>query len=194
MNLKQQDDFLEIMIKQSNRLNSIIEDLLSLASLEENEESATIQFSKVTILDVIESAIQICLPAAKARSIKIKIDCEKDLEKNMNPTLIEQAQVNLIENAIKYSPDNTKIRISNCNDENGCLISVKDQDIGLNKEHLPRIFERFYRVDKARSRNMGGTGLGLAIAKHIAKVHNGKVTVESEIGNGSKFNLHIPTL
>lgn len=186
--------FLKIMIKQSNRLNSIIEDLLSLASLEEDEERATIQFSKAKIIDVLESAIHICLPTAKAKNINIKVDCEIDFEINMIYTLIEQALVNLIENAIKYSPDNTKVRISCCKNENGFVISVKDQGIGLNKEHLPRIFERFYRVDKARSRTLGGTGLGLAIVKHIAKVHNGKVTVESEIGKGSTFNLHIPQL
>jgi len=186
--------FLDIMIKQSNRLNSIIEDLLSLASLEENEKHGTIPFSEIKILEVIKSAIQICRPTADQKNIKLIANCNEDIEVQMNGTLIEQALVNLIENAVKYSPENTEVEIKYCPVEKGGVISVKDQGMGIEKEHLPRIFERFYRVDKARSRKLGGTGLGLAIVKHIAKVHNGKVTVESEPGKGSQFSLYIPLI
>ncbi|MEJ2054072.1 MAG: ATP-binding protein [Calditrichaceae bacterium] len=184
--------FLKIMMKQANRLNSIIEDLLALADLEESEKRESVQFTKSNIRKVVDSAISICSPRAQDKNISLNTDCNENLNIIMNPTLVEQALVNLIDNAVKYSSEGTRVVIQCEITPKNCEISVRDQGIGIKQEHLPRIFERFYRVDKARSRTLGGTGLGLAIVKHIAKVHNGAVSVESKVGEGSSFILSIP--
>lgn len=184
--------FLNIIRKQSNRLNSIIEDLLSLASLEGDEAQSTISFDNKKVRKVIKGAIQVCQPTAKSKNIAIEVDCPDNLRWRMNAPLVEQALVNLIENSIKYSPENTTVRIYCEEKSDEFVFNVRDQGIGIDKEHLSRIFERFYRVDKARSRKMGGTGLGLAIVKHIANVHSGHVEVDSKAGKGSVFSIHIP--
>ncbi len=184
--------FLKIIYNQTNRLNSIIDDLMVLASLEQKEERAEFQFSEEPLEPVIENAIHVCQSFAEEKKIVVKAECPGTLAVKMNPTLIEQALINLIMNAIKYSPENTEVRV--CAEETGneIVISVIDQGIGIPKEYQERIFERFYRVDKARSRTLGGTGLGLAIVKHIVKVHNGRVGVESKLGKGSTFYIYLP--
>jgi two-component system phosphate regulon sensor histidine kinase PhoR len=106
--------------------------------------------------------------------------------------LLERAAVNLLDNAIKYSPENSAIQVTVLASADQIQIQFRDQGMGIGKKHLPRIFERFYRVDQARSRKLGGTGLGLAIVKHIAHAHGGSVTVESELGQGSTFTLQLP--
>jgi two-component system phosphate regulon sensor histidine kinase PhoR len=106
--------------------------------------------------------------------------------------LLEQAVVNLLDNAIKYSQPESAIHLRARQKESKIMISVEDQGMGIAKKHLPRLFERFYRVDKARSRTMGGTGLGLAIVKHIAQAHGGDITVDSTLGKGSTFTIHLP--
>jgi two-component system phosphate regulon sensor histidine kinase PhoR len=105
---------------------------------------------------------------------------------------LEQAVVNLLDNAVKYTDTKKTVRVlaQAVNDE--IQIQVQDQGIGIEDKHLPRLFERFYRVDKARSRAQGGTGLGLAIVKHIAQAHGGHITVESRLGEGSRFTIHLP--
>jgi two-component system phosphate regulon sensor histidine kinase PhoR len=110
----------------------------------------------------------------------------------IDPHFIEEAAVNLLDNAIKYSDPNSTIQTTVLSEHNEIIICFEDQGIGIAQEHLPRLFERFYRVDKARSRHLGGTGLGLAIVKHIAQAHGGYVTVESTPGKGSKFEIHLP--
>ncbi len=184
--------FLKIMMKQANRLNSIIEDLLTLASIEESEKRQTVQFTETKIKKVIESALSVCLPRAQNKNIILEVKGDDKIKLVMNAPLLEQALVNLIDNAIKYSAENTYVQIESLTKNDECIIRIKDQGIGIAKAQLPRIFERFYRVDKARSRTLGGTGLGLAIVKHIAKLHNGRVTVESKVGRGSTFSLYIP--
>lgn len=150
-------------------------------------------------------------PAAEARGVQLKRDIERDLHLHANALLVEQAIGNLVSNAIRYAPRGSAIEISarashmpvqglgknasNSIDHSHtrmALITVSDQGPGIPEKHLPRLFERFYRVDSARSRDEGGTGLGLAIVKHIAMVHGGTVTVESSIGIGSRFCLVIP--
>jgi two-component system phosphate regulon sensor histidine kinase PhoR len=118
--------------------------------------------------------------------------CETDLNGCIDATLLEQAAVNLLDNAIKYSPEKSTIHIEALAAGDEIRIRFKDEGMGIAKKHLPRLFERFYRVDKARSRKLGGTGLGLAIVKHIAQAHGGTVTVESELERGSTFTLHLP--
>jgi two-component system phosphate regulon sensor histidine kinase PhoR len=106
--------------------------------------------------------------------------------------LLEQAVVNLLDNAVKYSDPEKAVLLQARTSGNEIQLSVRDHGIGIEKKHLPRLFERFYRVDKARSRAAGGTGLGLAIVKHIAQAHGGHVTVESRLGEGSLFTIHLP--
>jgi two-component system phosphate regulon sensor histidine kinase PhoR len=106
---------------------------------------------------------------------------------------MDQAMVNLLDNAINYSSEKSDIQISASLTDNELMIRVQDHGIGIPKEHLSRLFERFYRVDKARSRELGGTGLGLAIVKHIAHAHGGRVSVDSTPGKGSTFSIHLPT-
>lgn len=184
--------FIDIILRQTNRLNLIIGDLLDLATLEENEERSEIQFEQASLYALIKEALHICKPDAKEKKMEINVNCSSDISCYMNTSLIEQALVNLIENAVKYSPEKTRIEINYSKDNNYHIIEVKDQGIGISPDHIYRIFERFYRVDKARSRKMGGTGLGLAIIKHIAKVHGGEVTVSSEVNKGTSFFFRLP--
>jgi two-component system phosphate regulon sensor histidine kinase PhoR len=184
--------FLEIIEKHAKRLEAIIEDLLSLSKIEKDTETQGIQIIKSPIHQVLKTAIQVCETKAKAKEINMAIDCEQELSAKINPPLLEQAVVNLIDNAVKYSGPNRTVRVRGSQDDQAVMISVIDEGRGIEKEHLPRLFERFYRVDKARSRQMGGTGLGLAIVKHIAQAHGGHVSVESTPGKGSVFTIHLP--
>lgn len=184
--------FLGIIQKHVSRLTTIIDDLMQLSRLEQDEEAFLLKRSKSAIAEVIQAAIQLCNTTARQRNIAVSIDADKDLKADMDADLIEQALVNLIDNAIKYSPSHSAVAVSAVKTNSEIQISVHDQGIGIAQKHLPRLFERFYRVDKARSRKMGGTGLGLAIVKHIIQSHGGWVTVESEQGVGSTFTLHLP--
>ncbi len=184
--------FLGIIQKHVDRLSSIIDDLLSLSRIEQEDERQATQFESRPILEVFRSAVQICRSAAEAKGIDINLSCEEHLEACFDPTLLEQAVVNLLDNAIKYSEPDSAIHLKASLTDSELQIIVEDQGIGIAKKHLPRLFERFYRVDKARSRKLGGTGLGLAIVKHIAQAHGGQVTVKSTPGKGSAFTIHLP--
>lgn len=184
--------FLGIIARQADRLNSIIEDLLSLSRIEQDSEQQGIVLKETELRPLLESAIQNCSSQAAKKNIRIELDCDASLTVPLNPPLIEQAVVNLVDNAIKYSDDNTRICVAAARTPRQVLLTVSDQGRGIDAEHLPRLFERFYRVDKARSRQMGGTGLGLAIVKHIAQAHGGRVDVQSTVGKGSVFRIHLP--
>ncbi len=184
--------FLEIIQNHVDRLSFIVEDLLSLSRIEQEDERKTIQIGMGIILDVLKSAIQICRSNAEEKNIDIIHICDPKLAFWFDSSLLEQAVVNLLDNAIKYSEPNSTIQLKADHHESEVKIIVEDRGIGIAKKHLPRLFERFYRVDKARSRNLGGTGLGLAIVKHIAHAHGGNVTVESTLGEGSVFTIHLP--
>ncbi len=140
---------------------------------------------------MLAAAVEVCEPKAKERGINVQLDCPDDLRARVNAPLLEQAVVNLVDNAIKYSEKNREIRVEAERSGPEVIVRVRDQGSGIAPEHLPRLFERFYRVDSGRSRQSGGTGLGLAIVKHIAQAHGGKVTVESALGKGSVFTLHL---
>ncbi len=189
---QEKERFLGIIQKHVDRLDAIIEDLLALSRIEQEDDKKEIQFESVKIADVFQAAIQLCRPKAEKQNIHINLDCEKDTTALLDPALIEQAVVNLLDNAIKFSEPGSTIHVKSHHQGNEMILSVQDQGIGIAQKHLPRLFERFYRVDKARSRNMGGTGLGLAIVKHIAQAHGGHVTVDSKLGEGSHFSIHIP--
>jgi two-component system phosphate regulon sensor histidine kinase PhoR len=184
--------FLTIIDKHANRLATIIEDLMQLSRIESGDEIQQIGFERHQISDVLNTVIGICRTSIEAKNIDVKLQCDPNLSGFVDPTLLEQALVNLLDNAIKYSPEKSAVLIDAQSADNEIQIHFVDQGIGISKKHLPRLFERFYRVDKARSRKMGGTGLGLAIVKHIAQAHGGNVTVVSELGKGSTFTLHLP--
>lgn len=184
--------FLQIIAKQADRLNAILGDLLTLSRIEEEEKKALIQIEQGSLYDALVGAIQQCEGKADEKGIPIELECDPAITAPMNASLIEQAVANLIDNAIKYSESGEKVTVSGTCAEGEVIICVQDQGCGIPPEHLPRLFERFYRVDKARSRSMGGTGLGLSIVKHIAKAHAGRVTIESTVGKGSVFSICLP--
>lgn len=192
-NKEELDKFLSIIAKQTNRLNSIINDLLSLSGIEQQAEKSQIDFKEEKIIDLLKSSTQNCQLKAEQKKMKINISADEGLVTQMNFQLMEQAVTNLIDNAIKYSNDNKEVNVTAGKVKgNGIVISVEDFGSGIPQEHHARLFERFYRVDKARSRQLGGTGLGLSIVKHIILAHNGRISVTSEVGSGSTFSLHIP--
>jgi two-component system, OmpR family, phosphate regulon sensor histidine kinase PhoR len=185
-------EFLDIIVKQSNRLNAIIEDLLSLSRIEQIGETATLERERIPLRMVLSSAQLICANSAGAKDIRLRTRCDDAVTANVNSAMLEQAVVNLIDNAIKYSEPGAEVEIA-AERENGTVrIDVRDQGCGIPESHLERVFERFYRVDSSRSRKMGGTGLGLAIVKHIVNAHGGWVTVSSEVGKGTVFSLFLP--
>ena len=184
--------FLEIIGRQTNRLNSIIDDLLMLSRIEQQSENESLILNPVPLKPILASAVGLCEIIATEKKIRVKIDCPEDLEVPVNGSVLEQAVVNLVDNAIKYSDSGNDVHVDAVQDGQETLIHVRDHGCGIQSHYLPRIFERFYRVDKARSRKLGGTGLGLAIVKHIAQSHQGTVTVESTVGKGSTFTLHLP--
>ncbi len=184
--------FLKIIQKQADRLNAIIDDLLELSRLEQEETISQIPREKVNVSRIISEAVSDCRKQADDNKITVVHRCDDDLEFIVNPPLIRQALVNLLNNAIKYSEIGTEVKISCRREGEWISISVSDHGPGIPRNHQDRIFERFYRVDKARSRNLGGTGLGLAIVKHIMRIHNGDVSVQSGTGSGSTFTISLP--
>ena len=184
--------FLEIIKKHVDRLSTIVEDLLSLSRIEQESEGDGINLKEGYVQDVFHAAIQICRTKAEEKNITINPVCDDQISAKIDATLLEQAVVNLLDNAIKYSEPESAIHLKAQRNNSAIYISVADQGIGIAQKYLPRLFERFYRVDKARSRKMGGTGLGLAIVKHIAQAHGGKVSVKSTLGKGSTFTIHLP--
>ena len=142
-----------------------------------------------SIADTISTAISICQLDADKNNIQIAWKCEDNLTALINRNLIEQALVNVINNAIKYSDPNKKISINAFKQDSEIQIEIADEGFGIELKHHDRLFERFYRIDSARSRNMGGTGLGLSIVKHIIQNHNGKIEFKSTPGEGSTFKI-----
>jgi len=190
--------FLGIVIKHINRLDAIVDDLLTLSKIEQEgtkkkeDRKKEVKFETVSIKNVLETAIQVCKEKADKKNIHIESICDKKITAKIDPALLDQAMVNLLDNAIKYSEKGSPVYVECSSMEREIIISIKDQGIGIAKTHLPRLFERFYRVDKARSRELGGTGLGLAIVKHIVQAHGGRISVESMPGQGSTFQIHLP--
>lgn len=184
--------FLDIVVKQADRLNAILGDLLTLSRIEEGEEKVSIVLEAGTVVGALRAAVQLCESKAAEKGVEIDIDCGEDIRAHINPPLLEQAVANLVDNAIKYSERGAKIRVGAGRHGTDVVVFVEDHGCGIPREHLPRLFERFYRVDKARSRSLGGTGLGLSIVKHIAKAHGGRVSVSSAPGQGSTFRIHMP--
>lgn len=188
----EREKFLGIINKHADRLGALIEDLLSLARLEQKDPAEKNNFDPRRLRDLIETAIQVIKTNADEKKIAFDFDCDENLRARLDGTLMEQAIVNLLDNAVKYSPVGSRVHISLERLAGQLCIHVADHGPGIPPHHLARLFERFYRVDKARSRKLGGTGLGLAIVKHICQVHGGSVSVQSELGKGSIFTISIP--
>ncbi|MFA6548312.1 MAG: ATP-binding protein [Candidatus Margulisiibacteriota bacterium] len=184
-------DFLGKIDKHVLRLSVLIDDILEISQLESKE--GLTPFSKVNIIETAERAVD----AVAERCAKKKVMLKKEFASADYSVLgledhIYRAILNLLENALTYTAEGGGITVAGAKQNDKVVVSVADTGIGISAEHLPRIFERFYRVDQARSRQLGGTGLGLAIVKHVMHIHNGTVTVESEVGKGSKFTLIFP--
>jgi len=184
--------FLEIINRQTDRLENIISDLLALSRLEEDNRTGHLEMVELSINQLLDRVVRDLVSRDPESASRLKLDCSGELRVKINAPLLEQAIGNLIDNAIKYSPVDSSVRVFCTKEETGISVSVEDRGPGIQAEHLPRIFERFYRVDKARSRRMGGTGLGLAIVKHITQIHGGQATVTSTPGVGSTFKLTLP--
>jgi len=182
-------EFLEIVLKQANRLQAIVEDLLTLSRIEQESRREEISLSAGPLKPVLAEAIESCAAKAADKPVVISLVCPDDLSAMINAPLLEQAISNLLDNAIKYSRPESTVRVEAESTTEAILIRVIDSGAGIPEQHLPRLFERFYVIDKARSRKMGGTGLGLAIVKHIVQSHGGQITVASRLGQGSVFTI-----
>jgi two-component system phosphate regulon sensor histidine kinase PhoR len=184
--------FLGMMDRQVGRLEAMVDDLLVLSRLEHESDRGGVELVPGSVNDVLSRVVQSFFDRAAKKGIHLILDCPDSITAPINAALLEQAMGNLVDNAIKYSAEETAITVSAGMQGDAVAIAVADQGLGMEKKHLDRIFERFYRVDPARSRAQGGTGLGLAIVKHIALAHRGSVTVASTPGQGSTFTLRIP--
>ncbi len=185
--------FLEIIARQAARLETIISDLLLLSRLENEADRSVLVRETCDLADILHAAVQGCQKAAAGKRIRLSLACPPELRVRANPNLLQQAVVNLVDNAVKYSAEGTAVEVGGAAAADGTLcVTVRDEGCGIAPEHQERIFERFYRVDKARSRESGGTGLGLAIVKHIVLAHGGRVAVESTPGLGSTFRITVP--
>ncbi|EWG10500.1 two-component system histidine kinase PnpS [Cytobacillus firmus] len=185
------NDFLNIILKESDRLQSLIQELLDLSKIEKQGFSLSIQ--QVDLADVLEDVVAIMKGKAAEKEIVL------EYKRGNKPVYIEgdvhrlkQVFINIISNAISYTPNQGGVHISLAKTGSSVLTEIRDTGIGIEAGEIPRIFERFYRVDKARSRNSGGTGLGLAIVKHLVEAHKGTISVKSEVGKGTSFIIELP--
>jgi two-component system phosphate regulon sensor histidine kinase PhoR len=182
---------LSIMERHSKRLQRLVDDLLSLAQLESSQ--ATLELSDVRVDELFNNLIRDWKEKLAAKNLKVIVDLTPEaFTLHADGTRLEEILHNLLDNAVKFSRENGQIHLQAVRRDSEMVLSVTDNGLGIGKEHLPRIFERFYRADKARSRELGGTGLGLAIVKHIAQLHGGRVEAESELGHGTTIRVVLP--
>ncbi len=182
--------FLQIIEIESERLSNLINDLLYLSEIESSNQDTGVR--RFHLADIANSVAEMLLYTAQARGIAITCTIGDDIMLEANPDRIKQLLLNLADNAVKYNQEGGSVTMSAERTHGLVRISVKDTGIGIPQEHVSRIFERFYRVDKGRSRNMGGTGLGLSIVKHIVDLYRGNIRLISEAGRGSEFVIELP--
>lgn len=190
-------EFLEIIARNAIRLGSIVEDLLTLSRLEREESQAGLETMPTPITRVVETVLDMLTPRLVEARVTVKTEPKPALVAVINEHLIEQALTNLLTNAIRHSPADGTITITTRasalkTGAPGVQISVQDEGPGIGQEHLPRLFERFFRLSNSRGTSEGGTGLGLAIVKHVVLAHGGSVDVTSEIGKGTCFTMVLP--
>jgi two-component system phosphate regulon sensor histidine kinase PhoR len=191
-NKKDSLEFLNIIQSQSISLDLIIKDLLSLSSLE-SSENTEIELEELNLSEIVSSAIEVCHKDIGKKKTEIQLSFPDSLTVRVNPILMEQAIINLISNAVRYSPEKSRITIYGESFQDYNLIKITDNGPGIPEKDIPRVFERFYTVNKARSRELGGTGLGLAIVKHIVLAHKGEININSKDGMGTEFIIRIPS-
>jgi len=182
--------FLSIIHKESHRLQLLIQDLLDLSKLEKADFH--LNYQTIHVDRLIRESVEMTKVQAKEKSIALTIAGENELVLSADYDRLKQVILNLIYNAINYTPNGGKVTVAAYNSSGYIKIEVSDTGMGIAPEALPRIFERFYRVDKARSRNTGGTGLGLSITKHIVEAHDGQIFVDSVVDQGSTFTIMLP--
>jgi len=183
-------EFLKDINDEIDRLNSIVTELLSLVDLDKNK--LKLNYQNIYLNSILEKIVEQLNPLAKEKNIKLKLEEINIIQIKIDKDKIKQAIINIVHNAIKYSEENTVVKISLYLDKNYATIKVKDTGYGIPKESIPYIFDRLYRVDKARSRKTGGTGLGLSISKQIINMHHGTINVKSRVGEGTTFYIKIP--
>jgi two-component system phosphate regulon sensor histidine kinase PhoR len=181
--------FVEVILAQARRLTNIASDLLTLSEL---ERGRTVPPQQVSVRAALESAMRTVEATAAARGVRLTRGAFEDIKIMTHELRLEQVFVNLLDNAVKFNRPKGEVRVEVRPSQQCACITIADTGIGIPSEDLPRIFERFYRVDKARSRDMGGTGLGLSIVRHAVEQMGGTVTVDSRLGEGTKFTVTIP--
>ncbi len=179
--------FLTIILNESDRLQSLIQDLLDLSKMEQKHFS--LNWQDADLKEIIDDCLLMTKSKANKKNIEVSVDYEGDLRVAGDINRLKQVFLNLIANSLTYTPEKGKVSILVKETIDSVAFIISDNGIGIKKDELPRIFERFYRVDRARSRNSGGTGLGLAIVKHLVEAHNGEIEVDSEPGNGTTFKI-----
>ena len=182
--------FLEIMNKESNRIQMLVNELLELSKLEKHGFQLDVLPTKLN--DLVKQAGELSSQKLEEKRMKLHIEASTEVIVLGDANRLMQVIVNLLFNAINYSPEGTTVTLALSETDKYGVLEVRDEGIGLAKEEIPRVFERFYRVDRARSRNSGGTGLGLAIVKHLIEIHHGKIQVESEVGVGTTMRVLLP--
>ncbi|EGG70071.1 sensor histidine kinase [Staphylococcus epidermidis] len=180
------DMFLNIILKESNRIESLVTDLLDLSHIEQQKE---LEINYMNLSELAINIIDNLQTQAYNKRIKIQSEIEKDVIIEAHENKIAQVITNLLSNAINYSSEDNKVIVRVYRNDNKVYLEIQDYGIGISETDQKRIFERFYRVDKARSRDSGGTGLGLSITKHIVEAHNGRIDVKSAPGKGSIFKV-----
>src|SRR5438552_2784446 len=183
---------LSVMERHSKRLGLLVDDLLSLTQLE--SANTELELNQVRVKELFNNLIHDWKEKFAAKNLKLVVDLPPDLQTiPADETRLQEVLYNLLENAVKYSREGGEIRLQAAGRGSEIVLNVSDDGIGISRDQLPRIFERFYRADKARSREHGGTGLGLAIAKHIAQLHGGRIEAESELGRGTTIRMFLPS-
>ncbi|PLR81490.1 PAS domain-containing sensor histidine kinase [Bacillus canaveralius] len=182
--------FLNIILKESDRLQSLIQDLLDLSKTE--KEGFVLNVQPLDLISTLHEVFAILEGEAKEKNIDLHLEADQgELEIEGDQYRLKQVFINVINNSITYTPEGGTVTVSVKEAEETVTVQIKDTGIGIKKEEIPRIFERFYRVDKARSRNSGGTGLGLAIVKHLIEAHKGSIFVRSNVGKGTEFTIEL---
>jgi two-component system phosphate regulon sensor histidine kinase PhoR len=185
-----QKSFIQIIRRNVDRISNLVSDLLFLSRLEAS--TPQVNFEATNFIDIADNVLKLIERIHKNKGINLKTEIAQDVIINCDPFLLEQMLLNLLDNAIKYT-EKGEVVLRARNEGNKVMIQVSDTGIGIPSKHLPHIFERFYRIDKGRSRDLGGTGLGLSIVKHIVQLHNGEIHVESLFGEGTTFTIWLPS-